>query len=187
MLSSGYAVPSRHRTISTNGLRSLMTIILRPAGCRTLRAGRFDEVFKRNIMGTVTDPNPLDRFREQYAQPRGEVARRVERAVLGHEIGLNGFTTVAQAERLCDVLPVTAGGRLLEVGCGHGWPGFHIAQRHTCDLVGSDIPLDALREAQANVGGRQLGARAVFVAADGRALPFRPGVFDAIVHADAFC
>ena len=138
-------------------------------------------------MGAVTEADPVDRFREQYARPRGEVARQVEREVLGHEVGLNGFTTVAQAETLCDVLPVTAGGRLLEVGFGHGWPGFHIAQRRTCDLVGSDIPLDALREAQAKVGVRQLGARAVFVAADGLALPFRSAVFDAVVHADTFC
>ena len=137
--------------------------------------------------GTVAEPDPVDRFRERYAQPQGAVARRVERAVLGHEVGLNGFTTVAQAETLCDVLPVTAGSRMLEVGCGHGWPGFHVAQRHACDLVGSDVPLDALRDAQANAGVRRLGSRAAFVAADGRALPFRSAVFDAVVHADTFC
>lgn len=111
----------------------------------------------------------------------------MERAVLGHEVGLNGFTTVAQAETLCDALPLTAAGRLLEVGCGYGWPGFHIARRHACDFVGSDVPLDALRDARANAGVRRLGARAVFVAADGRALPFPSAVFDAIVHADTFC
>ena len=138
-------------------------------------------------MGTVAEPDPVDRFRERYAQSPGEVARRVECAVLGHAVGLNGFTTVAQAEALCDVLPVAAGGRLLEVGCGHGWPGFHVAQRRACGLVGSDIPLDALRDAKANAGVRRLGARAVFVAADGRALPFRSAVFDAVVHADTFC
>jgi SAM-dependent methyltransferase len=138
-------------------------------------------------MGAVTTPDPVDRFRERYAQRRGEVARRIERAVLGHEVGLNGFTTVEQAETLGDVLSVASGGRLLEVGCGHGWPGFQVAQRLACDLVGSDIPLDALREAQANVGARRLKGDARFVAADGRALPFLSGYFDAAVHADAFC
>ena len=139
------------------------------------------------MIGAVTELGPADRFSEQYARRQGEVARRVERAVLGHEVGLNGFTTVEQAETLCDSLPVTSGCRLLEVGCGHGWPGFHVAQRRACDLVGSDIPLDALREAQANVGARQLGGHAVFVAADGRALPFRSAFFEATVHADTFC
>lgn len=137
--------------------------------------------------GTVAELDPVDRFRERYAQPQGAVARQVERAVLGHAVGLNGFTTVAQAEALRDVLPVTAGGRLLEVGCGYGWPGFHVARRHACDLVGSDVPLDALRDAQANAGVRRLGDRARFVAADGRALPFRSAVFDAVVHADTLC
>jgi SAM-dependent methyltransferase len=139
------------------------------------------------IMGAVTTPDPVDRFRERYAQRRGEVARRIERSVLGHEVGQNGFTTVAQADTLCDVLSPAAGGRLLEVGCGHGWPGFHVAQRLECSLVGSDIPLDALREAQANVGARRLKGHAWFVAADGRALPFPSGYFDAAVHADTFC
>ena len=137
--------------------------------------------------GVVAEPDPVDLFRERYAQSPGEVARRVERAVLGHAVGLNGFTTVAQAETLCDVLPVGAVGRLLEVGCGHGWPGFHVARRHACTLVGSDVPLDALRDARANAGVRRLGDRARFVAADGRALPFRSDMFDAVVHADTFC
>ncbi len=135
----------------------------------------------------MNESDPLDRFRDQYAQHRGEVARRVERAVLGHEVGVNGFTTVEQAETLGDVLPVTTGHRLFDVGCGRGWPGFHVAQRHACDLVGSDIPLDALREAHVNVGPRRLGGHAGFVAADGRALPFRSTSFDAVVHADTFC
>ena len=107
--------------------------------------------------------------------------------VLGHDVGLNGFTTVEQTDTLCDVLPVTTGSRLLEVGCGRGWPGFHVAYRHRCDLVGSDIPLDALREARASVGARWLGGHAAFVAADGRALPFPSASCDAVVHADTFC
>lgn len=135
----------------------------------------------------MNESDPLARFRDQYAQHRGEVARRAERSVLGHEVGLNGFTTVAEAEALSDVLHIKPGGRLLEVGCGHGWPGFHVAQRHACNLIGSDVPLDALREAQANVGARRLGGHSVFVAADGRALPFRSASFDATVHADTFC
>ena len=112
---------------------------------------------------------------------------RVERAVLGHEVGLNGFTTVAQAETLCDVLRMSAGGRLLEVGCGRDGRDSTSRSSTRATSSGSDIPLDALRDAQANAGVRQLGARAVFVAADGRALPFRSAVFDAIVHADTFC
>ena len=51
----------------------------------------------------------------------------------------------------------------------------------------SDVPLDALREAKAHVGGGALGGRTDVVAADGRWLPFRAASFDAIVHADVLC
>ena len=138
----------------------------------------------------VDEPKPTDsaqRFKERYARGPGAVARRVERAVLGHEVGLNGFTTIAQAEVLSEVLPLTTQGRLLDVGCGYGWPGFHVAQSHRCDLVGSDRPLDALRGARANVARRRLSGRTSFTASDGGHLPFSSASFDAIVHADVFC
>ena len=94
---------------------------------------------------------------------------------------------MAQAQALCDVLHVEPGNRLLDLGCGYGWPGVHIARRHLCDFVFSDVPLDALREAKTNVGGRERAGRTHLVAADGRTLPFRSTSFDAIVHADTFC
>lgn len=124
---------------------------------------------------------------EHYARPHGDATRRVERTVLGHEVGLNGYTTFAEAQTLCDVVRVLPGQRLLDVGCGYGWPGVHLAQRHPCDVVFSDVPLDALREAKAHVGGGALGGRTDVVAADGRWLPFRAASFDAIVHADVLC
>ena len=124
---------------------------------------------------------------EHYARPHGDATRRVERTVLGHEVGLNGYTTFAQAQALCDVVGVQPGQRLLDIGCGYGWPGVQIARQHPCDVVFSDVPLDALREAKAYVGGDALRGRTDVVAADGRWLPFCAASFDAIVHADVFC
>ncbi len=107
--------------------------------------------------------------------------------MLGDEVGLNGYTTFAEAETLCGVVGARPGHQFLDVGCGYGWPGVQIALRHPCDVVFSDVPLDALREAQAHVGGGALRGRADVVASDGRWLPFRAASFDAVVHADVFC
>lgn len=129
----------------------------------------------------------FDFFQKKYSRRRTQATAQVERAVLGHEVGLNGYTTVEQARDLCDFLELTVNNHLLDVGGGHGWPGLHIAQESACRLTSTDIPLEALREAKVNVQARGLQADTEVVAADGRALPFRSACFDGIVHADVFC
>ncbi len=41
-----------------------------------------------------------NRSLEKYARSRPDAVQQVERAVLGHEVGLNGYTTVEQAQAL---------------------------------------------------------------------------------------
>ena len=77
---------------------------------------------------------------ERYSPARSQVARQVERVALGHDVGLNGYTTVEQAQVLSDYLRLPSGDCLLDLGAGRGWPGSHIAQTNQCCLVSSDVP-----------------------------------------------
>ena len=129
----------------------------------------------------LDDQDNLEFFTEKYARPRSDAKRQLERAVLGDEVGLNGFTTVEQAQALTDHLSLLPTTRLLDVGAGEGWPGSYLARSSGCSLVASDVPLDALRAAKAYL------EQASAVSADGCALPFRSGSFDGVVHADVFC
>jgi ubiquinone/menaquinone biosynthesis C-methylase UbiE len=129
----------------------------------------------------------FDHFEEKYSRPRSDAVRQVERAVLGHEIGLDGYTTVDQAHALCDGLRLNDADRLLDLGSGRGWPGFHIAECRSCSLVSTDVPLGALVQARTSACTRAIRDRSQFVVADGRALPFLAGYFHAIAHADVFC
>jgi ubiquinone/menaquinone biosynthesis C-methylase UbiE len=129
----------------------------------------------------------FDHFEEKYSRPRSDAVRRVERAVLGHEIGLDGYTTVDQAHALCGALQLTEADRLLDLGSGRGWPGFHIAECRPCSLVSTDVPVGALIQARASARDRVIRDRSHFVATDGRALPFPAGYFHAVAHADVFC
>ncbi len=135
----------------------------------------------------LDEQDNFDFFKEKYSRPRSQAARQVERTVLGHEAGLNGYTTVEQAEELYEYLALMDNHHLLDVGGGHGWPGLHLAARSSCALASTDIPFEALREAKVNIAARSLQAANGVIAADGRALPFLSGSFDAIVHADVFC
>lgn len=127
-------------------------------------------------------------FEEKYAQLRSEAGRKVERDVLGSDVGLSGFTTIEQAEALRRHLSPERDGLLLDLGAGRGWPGTHLARTTGCRLVSTDIPRVALQGARSRYvryGLREGSAEAI--ASDGRWLPFRPASFDGVSHADVFC
>jgi ubiquinone/menaquinone biosynthesis C-methylase UbiE len=129
----------------------------------------------------------FERFEEKYSRQRSSAVREVERIVLGHEVGLDGYTTVEQAHTLCDLFPLSESDRLLDVGAGRGWPGFHVGECRSCNLVSTDVPVGALTQARTAAAARAIRGRCQFVVADGRALPFPPAYFNGIVHADVFC
>jgi len=129
------------------------------------------------------DESSREFFTEKYAKEQSPTARSVERAVLGHEVGLSGYTTVEQARELATRMNVMPGARVLDIGSGRGWPGAFLAQHMDCSIVLSDMPVAVLVEALARVGQ---GVRAAAIAADARSIPLRSEVIGAIVHADVF-
>ena len=132
-------------------------------------------------------PEDREFFVERYGRPISDAARKFERAVFGHEIGLNGFTTVAQAHRLSDLLELGSQSTLLDVGAGRGWPGLYIARSSQCRVVLSDIPIEALRQAPYYAEQQGVAGLVSAVCADGVALPFVPASFDALAHTDLLC
>lgn len=124
-----------------------------------------------------------ERFRRRDSDP----ARAVEKAALGTDCGANGYTTLAEADRLADLLPLRSRDRVLDLGCGCGWPGLHLAERHGCRVVGADLPMDGLVRAGINAETKGIGGLLDRVRASARALPFRTASFDAVVHADVLC
>lgn len=126
-------------------------------------------------------------FSERYARPISDAARALERMVFGHEVGLNGFTTLDQAERLGDLLDLRTSSILLDVGAGRGWPGVHLAASRRCRTVLADIPIEALRRAPHYARRARVPDLVSAVCADGRALPFASASFHALVHADVLC
>lgn len=127
------------------------------------------------------------RFSERYAVPVGDVNARIEREVIGDAWGANGYTTLEQANALGSRLDLGPGRSLLDVGTGRGWPGLYLAQRSGCQVVGTDMPLDALAAAKQRAQAEGIGERATFIVAAAADQPLRPASFDAIVHADVLC
>jgi SAM-dependent methyltransferase len=118
---------------------------------------------------------------------RSNAARDLERSVYGCDYGGTSGTTQAEAERIAPLLDVRRGARLLDVGAGTGWPGLYLAQLTGCDAVLVDLPLASLRIARERGAADGLAQRCEVVVADGAALPFRDGFFDALSHSDVLC
>jgi cyclopropane fatty-acyl-phospholipid synthase-like methyltransferase len=122
------------------------------------------------------------------------VVALVERLVIGADYGADGYTALDQADELARRLALRLGFRPLELGCGSGWPGLHLAKTSGCAVVLTDLPGDnvpppreGLRRAGQRAAADGLLDRYAVVAASGRHLPFAAATFDAVVSADVMC
>ena len=138
-------------------------------------------------MVTREEKDTRQRYETRYGEARTEVVQRIERAVIGADWGANGYTTVAQADLLGELLHLVPATRLLDLGAGRGWPGLYLAVRSGCRVVLSDVPLDGLRAAAARSEREGVPDRVAAVSSSARAMPFVPGSFDAVVHTDVLC
>lgn len=122
-----------------------------------------------------------------FEPPLSATARAVSQAVLGHDLGVNGYTTLDQAAALSATLGVESNATILEIGSANGWPGEYVARALSSMVVITDVPTSGLRRAgrpDPSVTGRwQIRA----CAADARHLPFPSERFDAVVHSDVLC
>ena len=136
---------------------------------------------------TCDECRTIERFRDRYGSAATDAERAIERAVIGAEVGANGFTTVAQADELGRLLRLGRGVRLLDIGCGRGYPGLYLAKTTGCRVVGTDLPLASLRVGDGRMRRDRTARRAALLAASAVRLPFRARTFDAIVHTDVLC
>jgi SAM-dependent methyltransferase len=126
-------------------------------------------------------------FSQRYAVRIPLTLGDIERRVLGEAWGVNGYTTVAQADALGGALDLRSGRRLLDLGTGRGYPALYLAAKTGCSAIGTDLPLEPLAAATRKARREHLGSRAAFVTAGGAAQPFRDRSFDAVVLTDVLC
>lgn len=133
------------------------------------------------------DAAPRRCFTRDYEIGGSAVVRDLERSVLGCDYGATSWTTRDEAGTVADLLGLRARMRLLDVGAGAGWPGLYLSLISGCDVVLTDIPHVGVRLALERAAHDGIGERCRGVVADGAALPFAEGAFDAISHSDVLC
>jgi ubiquinone/menaquinone biosynthesis C-methylase UbiE len=138
-------------------------------------------------MVTHEEQKTLQRFADRYSEDRTGVVGQIELAVIGGEWGANGYTTMRQADHLAASLRLGPGVRLLDLGAGRGWPGLYLAVRTGSQVVLTDVPFEGLRQAMDRAHDEDVTDLTAAVVSSARAMPFRAGTFDAVVHTDVLC
>ena len=138
-------------------------------------------------MATRAEVEITERFGDRYRLCCTPPMRAAELDALGTDYGSTGYTTRVQADDLADRLRLSGGDLVADIGAGSGWPGLYLSARTGCRVVGTDLPIDGIRRAQARVTTDGLTGRAAYLVATGHRQPLRPGVFDAVIHTDVLC
>ena len=128
-----------------------------------------------------------ERFEALYVRAQSPVMLSIERRVCGCDYGGSSWTTETEALRIAKHLGLRPGVRLLDLGAGSGWPGLYLAKRSGCDVTLVDLPVAGLRIALTRADSEGILDQVQAAVADGAALPFAAGAFDAISHSDLLC
>ena len=129
----------------------------------------------------------MERFMREREFAHAPVRLEIERRVCGRDYGGTSWTTVHEARQVAELLRIGPGKLLLDIGAGAGWPGLYLAATTGCDVVLTDIPFYGLRAAAERAEADDLCGVCWVAVADGAALPFTSGGFDAVSHSDVLC
>ena len=124
-------------------------------------------------------------FQERFRLVNDPAMLRAERGVIGGDYGASSYTTMEQADDLAECLRLGPETMLLDIGSGSGWPGNYLAASTGCRAVLTDPTLEGMAAAAERAHRDRLDSSVVV--ANGTALPFRDGVFDATTSSDVFC
>ncbi len=130
----------------------------------------------------------IERFSRTYGHlTSSETMMEIERSVCGCDYGCTSWTTRKEADGVAGMLGLSPGVKFLEIGAGSGWPGLYMAKETGCDAALIDLPPEGLSAARERAEKDGLADRCQIIQADGAALPFKNGSFDAIYHSDVLC
>jgi ubiquinone/menaquinone biosynthesis C-methylase UbiE len=138
------------------------------------------------IMGTTARSEVADHYarRDLVSAIREGLARmgKTESTITAEDLApVDEFHIGGRAatEELAQELRLTAGHRVLDVGCGLGGPARQIAARYECHVTGIDLTPDYVEAGNVLSGWLHLRERVSLQRGDALALPFEDWSFDA--------
>jgi SAM-dependent methyltransferase len=145
------------------------------------------EDFRRGEAGDVLQKK-VDLYDNAYGNYESDAYRQVRIETYGEDFGQTSWVTTEESNKIPKLLGLGINSSVLEIGCGSGGYGLHLAEILGCSLVGLDINAPGIRNANQLALARGLASRAIFQQCDvSSGLPFDDRRFDAVFSNDVLC
>jgi len=130
----------------------------------------------------------VDLYDSAYGNYEADGYRLVRIETYGEDFGQTSWVTTEESNDIPRLLDLQRHSYVLELGCGSGGYGLHLAEKVGCRLLGLDINAAGVRNANQLALTRGLAAGAHFEQCDvARQLPFDDATFDAVFSNDVLC
>lgn len=130
----------------------------------------------------------VDLYDSAYANYESDTYRQVRIETYGEDFGQTSWVTTEESTEIPRLLDLRTNSFVLEVGCGSGGYALHLAENVGCRLVGLDINVPGVSNANQLALARGLASQARFEQCDAsKNLPFDDNTFDAVFANDVLC
>ena len=129
----------------------------------------------------------LKRYNDRYKAAFSPLMLEIERQVCGCDFGASSYATRAEVDVAIADLGLGPESRLLDIGCGSGWPALYMVERSGCRAVLTDIPDAGLAFARNRAAEMGVGKRVEVILADAADTGLACSCFDVVTHSDVLC
>ena len=133
-------------------------------------------------------PSKVDLYDNAYANYGAEVYRQIRLETYGHDFGQTSWVTTDESGAIPRALALTSNSSVLEIGCGSGRYALQLAEIVGCRIVGVDINLSGINNANQLAAAQRMSGQVHFERCDvSNRLPFDDASFDATFANDVLC
>jgi ubiquinone/menaquinone biosynthesis C-methylase UbiE len=130
----------------------------------------------------------VDLYDSAYENYESETYREIRTETYGEDFGQTSWVTRDESEEIPQLLALNANSSVLEIGCGSGGYALHLAKKIGCRILGLDINVPGVRNANRLAIANNLASRACFEDQDvSKILPLNDSTFDAVFSNDVLC
>jgi len=130
----------------------------------------------------------VDLYDSSYSNYALETYSEIRRETYGEDYGQTSWVSTAESHEIPELLQLSSGSSVLEIGCGSGGYAVGLAKRIGCRIVGFEINASGVKTATALAEDEGVSDIVTFEQHDASGeLPYEDDSFDAIYSTDVLC